>query len=204
MGIGDTPTFPAGFVIGTYSATANHGFAWAKKLSGGTETGTFSVTLTASEQGAWRCMRIIGWEGTLGTNFTNVSSSGSVVSIGSAGTSSTPLSQPLDPDQWDVEDTLWFSFVGIDTSRTVSDWPDDTVDNNSLVSGGSNGATLAWARRELSAASWTPTSFTVSASDEWKAVTIGIRPAPVVNEPVIKHLRDLTILQQAVSRAALR
>ena len=53
----------------------------------------------------------------------------------------------------------------------------------SLVSGGSTGATLAYAVAENRTGSFTPSSWTVSASDEYFYATLAIRssrPVPLV------------------------
>src|SRR3989304_3679954 len=65
-----TATGPAGWIFRSGSdGTAS--LIIAKKLSDGTETGTFTFTLSGSEQGCWRTLRITGWQETIGTNFTN-------------------------------------------------------------------------------------------------------------------------------------
>lgn len=149
-----------------------------KRVSDGTESGTFSVDLDAAEQGSWRVFRIPAatWEGTLGTTFENVAASGSVVMFPANAASSTPDPPLLTPNNWGAEDTLWFALAGVDTSRTVSVFP--LPDNQtSQVSGGSGGATLAICTQNLNASSLNPGTFTISASDDWIAFTIGIRPS---------------------------
>src|SRR3990172_7549288 len=51
----------------------------AAKVSDGTETGNFTISLAASEQGCWRTLRITGWWGTLSTGYTfnNLDTTGS-------------------------------------------------------------------------------------------------------------------------------
>lgn len=155
------------------------------KISNGTETGTFSVALTGSEQGAWRVIRIIGWYGSgLATN--NISGAATFTEHGngmsvrmlSASSGSTPDPPELDPSNWATEDTLWIAAMAADTSRTVSAYPSSTEDQRYSASGGSNGATLGFSRRELAASLWDPSTFTISASDDWATATIAIRPAP--------------------------
>jgi hypothetical protein len=177
-----TPTLPAGWITGSSSAGAATIIA-AKKLSNGTETGAFTLGLSASEQGAWRVIRLTGWEGTIGTTFLNASASdGSAIGIfasGPPGGTTNASHALIDPVNWGAEDTLWIIAVAFDTSRTVTSFPIDTVDQGSLVSGGSNGATLAWGRRELNATSWDPQNWGMDTSDDWGTVSIAVRPAAV-------------------------
>lgn len=162
----------------------------AKKIATGSEAGTFNVTLNAAEQGAWRVMRIVGWFGTDISSWSWIDDGASVITTALTGTSATPDPQPATSPQGLSEDFLWFAVMAADTSRTVSDWPDSTTDNGSLVSGGAGGATLAWSRRELNAAEWNPTTFTISTSDDWAVLTIGIRPAFEVSKLVAASADD--------------
>jgi hypothetical protein len=174
-----SPTFPAGWIVGAQNASGSAAkLIFAKKLSDGTETGTFTVTLDASEQGAWRIFRITGWEGTIGTNFVNQAQSGAVVQAGVFGASANPDPPSLDPINWDVEDTLWLAACGVDTSRTISVYP-LAGRNTADVSGGAGGATLGICTTESAVASLDPGTFTISTSDDWAAVTVAVRPAAV-------------------------
>lgn len=149
-----------------------------KKIADGTETGSFTATLGASEQGGWRIFRITDWEGTIGTAFSNLAATGSVayaITTG-GGSSATPDPPALDPLNWATEDTLWIAICGIDTSRTISAYP-LTDRNTADVSGGSNGATLGVCTSNQTVGSLDPSTFTASASDDWGACTIAVRPA---------------------------
>src|SRR4051812_25221320 len=58
---GTALSFPAGWVVvaaSRDSVSNNVSFALAAKIALGSETGTFTVTVRASEQGAWRVFRI--------------------------------------------------------------------------------------------------------------------------------------------------
>lgn len=182
-----TTTWPAGWVnrdqVGTTAVTE----VYAKKLSDGTETGTFTMSVASSEQGAWRIFRITGWEGTLGTTFVNTGASdGSVVVSDTASSSSTPNPPSLDPVNWATEDTLWIATCAVDTSRTISVYP--LADNNTAdVSGGAGGATLGVCTTTSAVSSLDPGTFTISASDDWVAATIAVRPGtgapPAADQP---------------------
>lgn len=148
------------------------------KPSLGTETGTFALDLNSAVQGGWRVFRITGWYGGTiaeGPGSTNGdSTSGGDVS----GTSANPDPPSRAPTNWSGEDTLWFAFAGIATSRTISVFPASYTNTASDVSGGALGATLGTCSRALTAASEDPGTFTISASDSWVAATIAIRPKP--------------------------
>lgn len=175
-------SFPAGWVLVNGNVVGNGGAVQgqvAKKLSDGTETGTFTLTLGASEQGAWRIFRITGWEGTLGTTWDNTNAaSGSVTiaRVSAGGASSTPDPPNLDPLNWATEDTLWIATCMVDTSRTISVYP--LADNNTAdVSGGAGGATLGLCTLNDAVSSKDPGTFTISTSDDWGAATVAVRPA---------------------------
>lgn len=175
-----TGTFPAGWVA---ISTANPGgdvtLVRAKKLSDGTETGNFTLGISANEQGAWRLLRIpaAGWEGTLGTQFAKEPLSGSVAGVAAGGTSANPDPFSLDPDNWATEDTLWIAVMAGDANRTVTGYPASYTNTATDNPASSGGAYLGIARLESAVSSEDPGTFTISASDDWVAGTIAIRPA---------------------------
>lgn len=185
---GPTATLPAGWTrIGFPEGAVV--LQAAKKKADGSESGTFTMTLSASEQGAWRIFRIPAatWEGTLGTEtfFGNDANSGGAAAVGTFGTSSTPNPPSLDPATWATEDTLWIAACAVDTSRTISGYPSNVTDRQTVqVSGGSNGATLGVATVESASASLDPDTFAISASDDWAVVTIAIRPSASVTQNI--------------------
>jgi len=183
---GDTSgtwTWPSGWVwTGGNSTNGANTRAYAKKLSDGTETGNFSVTLPASEQGAWRIFRITGWEGTLGTVAVgnNAATGGAIAGQGTitGSPSTTPDPPSLDPINWDTEDTLWIAVVSADTSRDITGYPSNCPDLQTKdISGGSTGASLGIAMANSATATFDPGTFTIASSDDWVTITIGIRPA---------------------------
>lgn len=179
------PTWPADWIsMAQGNAAGASTLIIGKKLSLGTETGTFSLGLPANEQGAWRIFRITDWEGTIGTAFIS-GSSGAVEGLSaSAGSpSSTPDPPNLDPANWDTEDTLWFAACAVDTSRTISVYP--LADRNTAdVSGGNGGATLGLCSTNSAVSSLNPGTFTISTSDDYAVGTIAIRPAAAAAERV--------------------
>lgn len=183
----------AGVFAGTGDVTTGNGWLMGQastapvtlnifaKISGGTETGTFSLNINASEQGGWRVFRITGWEGGLTSGSASLSGAalertGIGFSLLASGASTTPNPGSFNPANWNIEDTLWFAAMAADTSRTVSVYP--LAGNNTAdVSGGSNGATLGLCTTTSAVASLDPSTFTISASDDWVAVTVAVRPA---------------------------
>jgi len=170
-----TPSLPAGWVVdyGTNSPVLQ---GIGKKKSDGSETGTFTLSITGAVTGAWRVFRITGWEGTLGTAGGNFSSSGAVPEATGSGTSTTPDPPSLNPNNWGTENTLWFAVAGADASPSFSGFPASYTNTSSDVPGGS-APSMGIARRELTAASENPGTFTVSTSSAWICLTAAVRPA---------------------------
>lgn len=154
------------------------------RVANGSETGTFTLTLGATEQGAWRIFRIPAstWFGgtvpTGGSLSTPQHSTG--ISVDGVGilVNANPNPPVLDPLNWATEDTLWIAMMSADTSRTVSVYP-LAGRNTADVSGGAAGATLGVCTTESAVSSLDPGTFTISASDDNDAATIAIRPAAV-------------------------
>ncbi len=147
------------------------------KIAAGTETGTFTATMAASEQGGWRVFRITGWFGSgLNSGLAVHDGTGIDFSDPVTGASQNPDPGACNPANWDVEDTLWIACCGVDTSRTISVYPLPDL-NTADVSGGAGGATLGICMDDLAQASLDAGTFTISTSDDWAALTIAVRPA---------------------------
>jgi len=132
------PTWPSGWEH-DYRGSGDNELFWAKKLSDGTETGNFTLTIDQTQQGCWRVLRITGWEGTIGTVFGNGAASGSVVAIATPpiGTGTAPDSPSLDPNNWGVEDTLWFAIASSDHGGTTyTGFPISFTNTSAQESGG--------------------------------------------------------------------
>jgi hypothetical protein len=160
--------------VGAQSGVACGAIVAAKRAAG-TETGTFSWDMGASEQGGWRVFRITGVDGA-GLHATL--QAGPIDTASTSGASQFPDPASLDPTDWGSEETLWVAVIGVDTSRTISVYPLANL-NTADVSGGSTGATLGVCMANSAVASLDPGQFTISASDDWAAITIAIRPAAV-------------------------
>ena len=105
---GPTATLPAGWQKITETGTTAR-LLVAYKFADGTETGDFSLSLTASEQGVWRIWRIEGAHDTTPP----------AVGTAATGTSANPNPPLNNPAAWDVEDVLWWAFVGSDDGRPL-------------------------------------------------------------------------------------
>lgn len=172
---------PAG---GWFSRINNHNGAnllgVMVKSATGSESGTFSVT-TANEQGGWRIYRISDWYGGDISTIPNSDSISDANTI-TGSPSNAPNPPSVNPSLWDVEETLWIAACSADTSRTISVYP--LADRNTAdVSGGAGGATLGLCTTESAVASLDPGTFTISASDDWVAATVAIRPAALKRPP---------------------
>jgi hypothetical protein len=199
-GVGTWPANWSAFTVNQGATCLN----LATKLSDGTETGTFNVTGLPSEQGGWRVLRVTGWSGGYTGIINNgVNDSNGVKSSSATGTSANPDCPSNNPINWDVEDTLWIAVCSVDTSRTFSAWPsgyspgDNTWDD---VSGGANGASLSVQWRNSAAASEDPGAWTISASDDWAATLLAVRPAAAV--AAVFTRKEFPALQ-AVNRASV-
>lgn len=173
------------------------------KISDGTETGTFTWTANASEQGGWRLIRVTGWYNHTLPTFPTLDSDGLSSKFASATSGTTPNPPSNDPANWDVEDTLWFAVAAVDTSRTFSAWPSGYTPGNNTwdnVSGGAGGASLSVQYRTNAAASEDPGTWTISASDDWATLTIAVRPAAAVT-PLNKEFFNRRDYRRAVQSA---
>jgi hypothetical protein len=148
-------TPPSGWTTGGISAGANSLVVLLKE-AGGSESGTFTFTLWNNEQGAWVIYRIPAgtwYGGSAGTPdtgglWTTQFDTDSLAGLTSTGATVNPDPPVLNPANWDAENTLWIAAASVDTSRTISAFPSGMTNTGSLVSGGSNGASLGYARLE--------------------------------------------------------
>lgn len=199
-GGGQITTPMTGWAITTATQT-NVSLSIGARLSDGTETGNFTIPITASEQGAWRCFRITNWAGSITTGFTNFDVSGQSlgsVSVNSKATGTNNLPNPPNLTQGTAEDRLWFAVCGVDTSRTISVYP-LAGDNTADVSGGSTGATLGLCTTTSNSASLDPSTFTISANDDWIATTVLVRP--VSTSPPVEaliHTHEVAVMRSSL------
>lgn len=176
----------AGF---TTLATQKSGTAvtlWtATKVAAGTESGNFSMFLDAgNEQGNWKVTAYKDWFGT-------VAGGVEVVGTAATGTSTGPDSPDFTPS-WDAStiDTTWISLHARDQNSTVTTYPSSYTLYQLGTAGGSAGAGIGTAARELLAASENPGAWLNSASSAWVATTIAIRG--VASSPTVKLYANAT------------
>jgi hypothetical protein len=174
-----TATWPTGWIkAATITDSGNSTTLHVAKKNGATtDTGNFTVTMSATEQGGWRIFRITGWKATIGTTFDNTTNSGSVEFGGTAtGASTSSDSGSLNPANWDTEETLWFSAIAVDTTPSVSTFPTGAGTTYAMTASSATSAGLGVASFNEYAASKDPGAFTISSSDDWAAATVAVRP----------------------------
>jgi hypothetical protein len=192
-----TFTWPTGFTA--ILALGGSGFtnSVAYKITDGTEgypaTGaTVTLTVSAVEQSCHTTYLISGQH----------ASSAPEVSTATTGTSTAPDPGALNPAGWDVENTLWFAFASLNgassTTPRFTGYPASYTNTRSDISAGGNGVVQGVARRENATASEDPGAFTSGTSIAWRAVTVGVRPAPAAATIVNRAVN----INQAVCRAA--
>jgi len=127
----------------------------------------------------------------------NTANGGAVCFAAANSTTGNPDPPSLDPNNWATEDTLWFAACGVDTSRTISAYP---LPDNQYTdpSGGSTGATLGVCTSSSAASSLDPSTFTISASDDWEACTVAVRPAASAPTPsyLLPNRSNQVVLRQ--------
>jgi hypothetical protein len=162
-----TVTWPAGW----NARAAQHNTAVRievrTRVADGTEGSTITITTSVAEQSVHRAWRITGCHATTGPE-----------GLTATGATANPNPPVLDPANWATEDTLWFALCAYDNgSRTLTAYPASYTDTLNDRSTGTGGVGLGSGRRQNAVGSEDPGTFTISAADEWVAVTIGIRPA---------------------------
>jgi len=157
----------------TTMGTGQSRFALFAKVAAGTEGGTtVGFTTNNAEQAAVQVYRIpaASWEGTL---------AGGIDSAATSGTANPPSLAP----GWGTEDILWIAAVSGDNaaSNPVSGYPSNYGSGeDETTAGGTIGGWVGSARRELSAGSEDPGTFTVATGGQTlHSITIAVRPAAV-------------------------
>lgn len=163
------------------TTTATMGIGCAYKFSTGSETGTFTVTTTASQTGhaVWLVMAIEG------AHASTPPAGGTIVN----GTGAAADPTDLNPADWDVEDTLWVlvggcgetntggSFTAIDGGNPTNYTSIRQTGTTADVVGGVAGSV---AFRQNAVASEAGSTFTVDITNARNsALLIGVRPAAV-------------------------
>ena len=146
------------------------------KVATGSESGNFTATLNAAEQGCWRVLRI-----TAGTWYGGTVLSGQAVDAGGSASGTSTAPDPVNnPAVWGQRDNLFIAMSAADHGDTThTGFPTNYSNTSSQESGGANGAALGVARRENYVAAEDPSAFTIDQSEEWAAAVYVIRPTAV-------------------------
>ena len=165
-------TTPGGWnSLASYTPNGNHVRLSAYyKIAAGTEGGTtVNFVTSAAQEAAAQVYRITNWHGTTPPE----------ISTAASGSDTAPDPTPLNPAGWDVAETLWIAVAGQDRGNQPGTpaYPSGYTDGISTLSSGGNGCCQTHsARRVLAAASEDPGAFTITASSQWVAFTIAVRP----------------------------
>jgi hypothetical protein len=160
-------TWPAGWTtaindgpdVGNTSRTEVH-----YRFADGSEGASITITTDAAQNSGHRSWRITGAhestppEGAAATGF-----------------SATPDPPNLDTAVWTDEDALWLALMGIPASESISVYP--LTYTNTFTMRTTGGPTLGCGERSLNAPVENPSSFTIPAGANWRAVTVAVRPA---------------------------
>lgn len=113
---------------------------------------------------------------------------GAHASTAPEGTSNTTGSPSANPDPpsyslvgWSGEDTLWIAFEAHDQNGTASVYPTGYDDNQftQAVTAADNG--LSFSTKEDTTDTDNPAAYTITASNDWTAFTVAVRPAAAVS-----------------------
>lgn len=157
------------------SAADNGEGHWFYKIADGNEASTVTVTLSSSEGAAYASYLIPAaeWHGT------------SVPEVASANPpSSVNPNPPSLTASWGAEDNLWFVAYAWDGNTSHVSYPADyTNDQQTSNWANSGGFGVAVASREAAAATEDPDTAEISASEQWAAFTLVVRPSGEVVNP---------------------
>jgi hypothetical protein len=146
----------------TNSAQARHAVWW--KIRGSSESNPSITWVTTTELGTWYSIAItVGtWSG--------------VPEIATAyGATANPNAPSLTPS-WGSMDTLWLALHGWDYNRTSSTNPSSFTLLTYQAGSSTASAGHRTHYRAVAAASQDPSQITISATDEWYAHTVAIKP----------------------------
>lgn len=150
--------------LGTAAVLNNLQLIVFYRIADGTEAGTITVTTPDSERSAHQSYRIADWHGVTAPSMTGNSATD-------------PAADPANhTPSWGAADTLWLIAAVSDANTTFSADPanyTDPIENNST--GTNDGVKLRTLRRNLTAASEDPGTFT-NTDRPWATETLAVRP----------------------------
>lgn len=176
--VADTHSTPAGWTMlilnNTADASDDTTSIWYRQADG-TEGATVTVNGTASSKFTSVSLRISG--------HSNPATQAPEISAVATGTSVSPNSLSLSPTGG-AKDYLWLTMAAYEGEQTdPPTFPTNYTLGQVAASSGTAGVVAtnsrsASAGRQLNASSEDPGAYTISASDDWTAVTIAVHPAP--------------------------
>jgi hypothetical protein len=134
------------------------------RFSDGSEGATIEITTGTAQTSTHRSWRITG-----------AHESTPPEGAGASGFSATPNPPNLDTTAWDLEDALWLVMMVTTADVAVSVYPLNYT--NTFFDRTTNGPTLGCAERNLNVSAEDPSTFTTATGDNWRAVTVAVRPA---------------------------
>ena len=156
-------------VSGAVGPSRTAGLEGYYRVADGSEGSTISVTTDSTEATRSVTYRITGYSGT---------PEGAGFSPPTSGNNS-PNPPSLAPS-WGASDTLWIAVCANDGSPTVTGIPTNYTDGLHSQSTNSGHCSVGTARREALTGTEDPGTFTISASEQWRAATVAIQPTAVV------------------------
>ncbi len=152
----------------TVGASTRTEVAWDE--AAGTESGTFDVTTSGTEQSAHRVYRISGAEDP------DTQPPEATVATGSSTTPDPPSITPTGGS----ETFLFIAYAGVNGSTNeATSFPTSYINTGTAATTGGGGISINWATRALTAASEDPSTFNNGGGDGWVTVTIAIHPSGV-------------------------
>ena len=140
---------------------------WKKIAAGNEDSTTVTVSFTGSNVQAMAY--VLRYQaGTFGSGVL-----ADVEELDSEATSATPDPPSLSPS-WGSGDTSWIAFFECDSNRSVSAFP-SSYGNTNDQGVTTNAAHQGICTRQNAVATENPGTFTISASDQWRAMTLAIR-----------------------------
>ncbi len=134
------------------------------RVSDGAEPGSYTWITTSNGRSAAQVHRLSNWGGTLDDY---------EISASTNGFSTNPNSNSLSPS-WGAENTTWITTFGQDEDRTISGTP---TNYGNTAQQTTSTRSVGSARRDFNTDPEDPGAFTIIATENWVAYTIGISPA---------------------------
>lgn len=163
----DTVATPSGWSLLSANSRTNIQFGVYYKIADGTEDGTtVDFVTTNARKAVAQVYRISAWHGTTPPEV------GTAANLGD-----TQPDPPSLTPSWGADDTLWLASFGSAGNPTITVVPTSYTNENDDSTTTPTAATVGSARRELNATSDDPSAYTITASQNWVAQTLAVRPS---------------------------